>query len=141
MTPDGTVFNIQKKGKLYYLFNICTNTHECRKSLYKWHKKLGHCNARDILKLENCVSDMKITDKQRFDCETCALGKMNAFRNHNADSRAKKCLDTVFWDVAGPIDPISKVDFRYAVSFLDDFSGINSVYFVKKKSDVKELIY
>ena len=38
-------------------------------------------------------------------------------------------------DLAGPIDPVAKDGFRYALSFVDDYSGLNMVYFLKQKSD------
>ena len=33
------------------------------------------------------------------------------------------------------MDPIAKGGFRYALSFVDDYTGVNMVYFLKQKSD------
>ena len=33
------------------------------------------------------------------------------------------------------MDPIAKGGFIYALSFVDDYSGVNMVYFQKQKSD------
>ena len=136
IAPDNVSFKIEKLGKLYFLYNVCYDVNCSKGSLYEWHKKLGHCNQKDVLKLENYVEGMKITDRKEFDCEVCAMGKMNNFRNHNSDERAKSKLDVVYCDLAGPIDPIAKGGYRYVVSFVDDYSSICSVYFIQHKSEV-----
>jgi len=57
---DGTVCNIQKHGKLYYLDVFDDNAmisdsvnYAC--DLSSWHKVLGHCNYDDVLKLQTVV--------------------------------------------------------------------------------------
>ena len=134
IAPDGTKFDIEKRGRLYYL---CSNVSSMKQScnLQRWHEILGHCNTNDILKLENVVDGMKITDKNNFDCDTCILGKMTQFRNRGEDERASAPLELVHSDLAGPITPISLDGFKYAMSFIDDYSGVIFVYFLKKKSD------
>ena len=57
--PDGTIFNVEKSGKLYYLNNVNLNK-EKSLSLQMWHRILGHCNKNDVLKLESVVEGMKI---------------------------------------------------------------------------------
>ena len=49
--------------------------------------------------------------------------------------RSKVPLELVHTDLVGPIDPISKDGFRYAIAFTDDYSGAVFVYFLKSKSD------
>ena len=41
----------------------------------------------------------------------------------------------VHCDLAGPIDPVAKDGFTYTLSFVDNYSGIIMVYFLKQKSD------
>lgn len=55
-------------------------------------------------------------------------------RNRNPDARATKPLELVHTDLAGPIDPASREDFRYSIAFTDDYSGAIFVYFLKNKS-------
>ena len=91
-TPDGTIFDIQKLGNLYYL-NSIHHSKQISRSLYEWHKILGHCNFRDILDLENVVNGMKIDDKTRFECSNCTLGKMSQTTCRKPDKRAEHpCL-------------------------------------------------
>ncbi|XP_013389594.1 uncharacterized protein LOC106158229 [Lingula anatina] len=88
IATNGTIFDIEKHGRLYYLYSINVNS-EVKHSLEEWHKVLGHCNVRDIEKLESVVKDMKITDRKFSDCEVCTMGKMTQHFSRVADSRAK----------------------------------------------------
>ena len=100
------------------------------------HKILGYCNVRDIFKLESVVEGMKIISKDNFNCTTCILGKITENKNRKTDKRANGRLELVYCDLAGPIDPISMEGHKYAISFVDDYSGIISVCALKNKSDV-----
>ena len=132
--PDGTTFDIEKQGRLYYLNNTVTGNNKTH-TMHEWHKILGHCNVRDVCKLEGVVEGMKITDKGDFRCDVCVMGKMSQHRSREPDERATCPLELVHCDLAGPVDPIAKDGFRYALSFVDDYSGVNMVYFLKQKSD------
>ena len=81
--PDGTLFNIEQNGKLYYLYNVKSNKISSH-SAKSWHQILGHCNINDVLKLENVVDEMKITGSRNFECDTCIKGKMTQFRSRIA---------------------------------------------------------
>ena len=63
---------------------------------------------------------MKITSHEEKECKTCTAGKMNQTRNRNPDTRAKAPLELVHTDLAGPITPVGKDGFIYAMSFVDD---------------------
>lgn len=106
----------------------------------EWHKIMGHCNFNDLRKLQGVyvVEGMKIVDDRRCDCAICTQGKMCQFRNRKPDERAKEPLEFVHCDLAGPISPVAKDGFRYALSFVDDHTGVNPVYFLKHKSDTVE---
>ena len=57
--PNGTLFNIKKRGCLYYLKNIIS-TKNASYDLHTQHKILGYCNESDIKKLPKSVKRMKI---------------------------------------------------------------------------------
>src|SRR6218665_3564526 len=97
---------------------------------------LGHCNVKDLLKLESVVDGMKIRDKSEFQCDVCILGKMTQSFNRQSDIRATKPLQLVHCDLSGPITPVAGNGFRYAASFVDDYSGACTVYFLRQKCDV-----
>ena len=132
--PDGTQFDINQSGKLFYV-NTVKSSAPIARSLKECHMILGHSNVDDIMKLEKVVNGMKISDKTKFKCGTCVEGKMCQFRNHSADEKAKKPLDLVHTDLAGPIAQVSNEESKYAIVFVDDYSGMLFIYFLKNKSD------
>ena len=147
-TCDGRVFNIIEKNKLFYLsrgkcdgstvdIDKLNKVHveEGKHTLEDWHRILGHCNVADILKLETNVDGMSITNKDKFNCDTCILGKMTQYRNRNPDSKATQRLELVHCDIVGPIEPIALGGFKYGLSFVDDYSGVIKVYLLKSKCD------
>ena len=137
--PDGTTFGIEQKGRLYYLNSICSSKNSAC-SLNEWHKIMGHCNYGDLRRLEGVVDGMRVTNYEEIECMLCTEGKMCQMRNKTPDVRAKAPLDFVHLDLAGPIDPTGRDGFRYALSFVDDFSGIIMIYFLKSKSDAREAL-
>lgn len=70
VAPDGTVFDVQKHGRLYCL-NSVENSICISRSSQEWHKAMGHYSVNNVCKLENVVSGMKITDKTKFDSDLC----------------------------------------------------------------------
>ena len=77
---------------------------------------------------------------EEIECILCTEGKMCQIRNKSPDEKAKAPLDFVHCDLAGPIDPTGRDGFKYALSFVDDFSGIIMVYFLKSKGDAPEAL-
>lgn len=131
---DGTQFPIEQHGRLYYLCKTKV-TKKRDENLETWHKLLGHCNLTDLKKLENVVEGMNISSSKEFECETCILSKTTNTRSREADIRATKPFELIHTDLAGPIDPVAKDGFRYAMIFVDDYSGCSFTYFLKEKSD------
>ena len=81
---------------------------------------------------------MQISDQTDFECGTCTQGKMCQTCSRKPDERAIAALEIVHCDLAGPISPVARDGFRYALCFVDDHSGINMVYFLKQKSNTLE---
>ena len=130
-------FILSKMKNLYFIntYNIDNDSVKACHSLEDWHHIMGHCNSKDILKLESCTKNMIITNKKDFDCETCIKGKMTVTRNRKPDMRAKSPLELVHLDLEGPIEPASSEGFKYVLGCTDDYTGIIKPYFMKKKSD------
>ena len=78
---------------------------------------------------------MRINNNVTFNCETCILAKQTNTRNHQPDPRATKPFELIHTDLAGPIEPVAKDGYKYAIIFTDDFSGCLFTYFLKSKSD------
>ena len=91
-------------------------------SLELWHKIMGHCNQKDVIRQEKVVKGMKITGKKNIvDCEPCIRGKQVQYFNRLPDEKAKSPMEFVHTDVAGPITPTAREGFRYAISFTDEY--------------------
>ena len=128
------IFKIEKQGHLYFL-NSAVSSKKASHSLREWHEILGHCNVKDVLKLENVVDGMNITDKSFVNCDVCIKGKMSDERSRMPDAKAKAPLQFVHCDLAGPIEQTAREGFKYALCFTDDFSSLITMYFLKNKSD------
>lgn len=67
--------------------------------------------------------------------EIYTQAKMCQSRNKEPAKEQRHSLKFEHCDLAGPIKPTAKDVFKYAISFVDDFIGINMVYFIKQTSD------
>ena len=94
-----------------------SDTQSRTSTLEEWHRVLGHCNKKDVLRLQNVVAGMNISSKKDFDCGVCATAKQTDNINRTPDSRAKAPMKLIHSDLAGPIDPIVREGFY----FTDDF--------------------
>ena len=68
-------------------------------------------------------------------CGTCALGKISKKSVPKvSDNKATQKLERVYSDVIGPVSPSSIGGNRYAISFIDEFSGNAIVKSMKYKT-------
>ena len=104
------------------------------------HQIFEHCNMQDVLKLQYAVNGMKIKSKENSSCDVCLHRKMSQYRNRAPDDKARNILDMVHCDLSGPIYPAGRDGFKYAISFVDDFSGMLFVYLLKSKSDTRKAL-
>ena len=135
VTKDGVRFPIREEGNLYYL-DTCKSakTDVQRHDLETWHRIMGHCNRRDVEKLEKVVDGMKIDGKKDISiCETCILGKTVQDFDRKPDKRATEPMEFMHTDVCGPITPTAREAFKYVLGFVDDYTGASFAYFLKTK--------
>ena len=133
-TSCGVMFNIVKRGKLYFL-NSVVHSKQSTRSVKEWHEAMGHCNVKDLNKMQGCVHGMSIKGDVKLECKTCIQGKMCNERCTLPDERATQPLEFVHADLAGPVTPTGKGDFKYVLAFTDDYSGVVSTYMLKCKGD------
>lgn len=143
ITKNESRFDIHESGNLYYLPTLEEDVDQCKvcHDLQTWHEILGHCNYEDLKKLQDVVRGMEIKGnkvKEKQLCEVCTQGKFTQTRNREPDRKAKKPLELIHTDLAGPMPTQSKEGHRYAQSFTDDYSGTMFVYFLKTKGDTTQ---
>ena len=71
-----------------------------------------------------------------FDCSTCKLGKSKSLSFPSHGSHAEHCFYLIHSDVWGISPIISHVNYKYFVTFIDDYTKYNWIYFLHAKSEV-----
>ncbi|KAL8117736.1 hypothetical protein AgCh_015569 [Apium graveolens] len=130
-----------KRGRSFQLmFNydadLALKAHLKDESLL-WHKRLEHIHSQGLKELKNMVYGLPQVEDNNEVCEGCAMGKhhRNSFPK-GGSWRAGGLLELVHTDVCGPMRTPSLAENRYFVLFIDDYSRMTWVYFMKYKSEV-----
>lgn len=108
-------------------------------NLELWHKRLGHLNYDSMRRMrDGAVTgiDFESGAIGLFNCEVCAEGKQHRLPFEESHSTTEDVLELVHSDVAGPMETVSIGGARYMLTFIDDYSRKNFLYFLKRKSDV-----
>ena len=69
-------------------------------------------------------------------CKGCVKGKNTKNTFSSSESKAKGILEIIHSDVCGPMSSSSLSGYVYYVSFIDDFSRKEWIYFMKNKDEV-----
>lgn len=103
-----------------------------------WHKKLGHPNSVILTHLmkHGYLNNTNEFSSLSFDCAPCKLGKSKSLPFPLQGSRASTCFEIIHSDVWGMSPVISHAQYRYFVTFIDDYSRFTWVYFLRSKADV-----
>ncbi|CAG4939045.1 unnamed protein product [Colias eurytheme] len=105
-----------------------------------WHRRMGHINSNSLNKMRNgAVDGILYPDMAEIDktsCVICCKGKQTRLPFQLSSSKTKDLLELIHSDVAGPMENLSIGGSRYYVLFVDDFSKMAFVYFMKAKSEV-----
>ncbi|KAL0323926.1 UNVERIFIED_CONTAM: Retrovirus-related Pol polyprotein from transposon TNT 1-94 [Sesamum calycinum] len=93
-------------------------------------------------RLKNTTSKKMMTDLPQIQaiegaCEACLQGKQHKKPFPSGTSwRAKAVLELIHTDVCGPMRTPSHEQNRYFILFIDDYSRMTWVYFMREKSEV-----
>jgi transposase InsO family protein len=126
---------VQEVDNLNYNLSIESSTID-KASL--WHCRLGHVSKKRIAQLQKDGVLESFDLKSDDVCESCLLGKMTKSPFSGTFERGKDLLDIIHTDVCGPFRSATKNDYRYYVTFTDDFSRYGYVYLIRHKSDTFE---
>ena len=104
-----------------------------------WHRRLGHINSNDMNKMKRgLVEGMDYSDTfktSKSNCEICCEGKQSRLP-FSSGTRANETLQIIHSDICGPMESKSIGGSRYFLLFIDDFSRMTFIYFLKAKSEV-----
>ncbi|XP_022030400.1 uncharacterized protein LOC110931309 [Helianthus annuus] len=133
-----------ERGGLYYVDEVTHKGHAmlahgtADRQLWLWHRRLGHPSFGYLKSLFPSLFLNKSTDMK---CETCILAKNHRVSFDQSNTRVKSVFSLIHSDVWGPAPNSDKNRFKYFVSFVDDFSRMTWVYFMKHKSEVPEKFF
>ncbi|CAA7014800.1 unnamed protein product [Microthlaspi erraticum] len=103
-----------------------------------WHKRLGHVGKRRLQEMQDkdLVKGLPSFKVEKEACKACNLGKQSrkSFPKES-QTKTKEKLEIVHTDVCGPMQNQSIDGSRYYVLFLDDYTHMCWVYFLKQKSE------
>ena len=135
ITKNGIVFKIKTSGHLYIVNSVISKS-PVQRSTEDWHRALGHCNYRDVLKLPPVVTNMKIKGQPPKDtCETCIMAKFNQYFNREPQEKCSEPFQSIHIDLSGPHPDENIGDFKFIFGAVCEYSGYLSVYLLKSKSD------
>ena len=138
LSAGDTDFNIVKEGQLYFLPTTQSDAACAAKSLEQWHKDLGHMNYTDIMSLPDVTKGMNIIKTTNpGTCNTCTQSKMTVQPKSQDETpiHATRPLERVHTDVAGPITPTSREGHNFIINFVDEYTSMIFVYFLRAKSE------
>ena len=100
-----------------------------------WYRHLGHPSLgylkRLIPSLNNCNENLQ--------CKACALSKSQKNFFLPSMTHSSKPFVLIHSDVWGPAPGFNNHSFSYFVSFVDDYTRMSWVYFLKHKSEVYDV--
>jgi transposase InsO family protein len=78
----------------------------------------------------------QVSRKFSFDCSVCKFGKSKTLSFSSHGSCAEKCFDIMHSNVWGISFVISHAQYKYFVTFVDDFRRYTWVHFLQSKPEV-----
>ena len=103
-----------------------------------WHRRLGHINFDNLVKISKlgAVRNLpKITKPTNSICKHCQLGKQTRASFRTKEHSTSKPLELVHTDLCGPTRTKSLQGESYFMLFIDDFTRMCWVTFLKEKSE------
>lgn len=101
-----------------------------------WHNRLLHTNFHVLSTLFKSSSlDNKISFVS-FDCTICKFGKSKTLSFHRNASRVNHCYDIVHSDLLRDFLKVFSCNYKYFITFIDNYNRFTWVYFVRFKAKV-----
>ena len=140
-THDSEIAKIKMDGNSFYLKLSAFEGHvfsaKIDESIF-WHKRFGQYNLKSLKLLYDAsmVEDMPEIHVSTQTCGNCELGKQHRQSfPQSISKRATHKLKLVHSNICGPMSTASLSNNVYFIFFIDDFSRMTWVYFLKTKSE------
>ena len=105
----------------------------------RWHQRLGHLNFAEMRHMlhSQAVKGLEMSGAiDRVKCDTCIAGKLTAAPFKSSETTTKEPLELIHSDLCGPMRVSSVEGASYFLTFIDDYSRLGYVFFIRNKSDV-----
>ena len=138
---DGKIFATTSRDGNMYKLNLdtefVTNNMLNTKELNLWHHQLGYLRQQNIqLLAEGLATGISVDKNSSIGiCEHCLAGGQHRLPSNYKASRASNVLELIYFDICGPMQTISNKGVKYFLLFIDDYSQMTVVYFLKSKSE------
>ena len=105
-----------------------------------WHRRLAHINSSDLNKMRNGivqgVTFSTPSDTKKENCIICCEGKQTRLPFTQSKHDCTDTLQIVHADVCGPMETKSIGGSRFFLLFVDSYSRMTFIYFLKHKNEV-----
>jgi transposase InsO family protein len=107
-----------------------------------WHRRRGHLNNSSLLSLfklgclEHSADDRLFSAFVKSKCEACCLSKSHVLPFPVHFSRTIEAFNVIHTDVWGIAPHLSRMGYKYYVTFIDDHCRYTWIYFLRFKSEV-----
>ncbi|KAM5584807.1 hypothetical protein ABKV19_004255, partial [Rosa sericea] len=120
----------------------CMSVRSTEETFELWHKRMGHVNYQDLLKLSSkqCVRGLpNLNGKTDKICGECKIGKQTKAPHKVVNSATTtKVLELLHMDLMGPAQSESMGGKSYMLVVVDDFSRYTWVNFLRNKTETFE---
>lgn len=127
------VYKLQAKGA------DCLLVTQTVASAEMWHRRLAHINSNDLNKMKNGIvnglSFDGTSDITKDKCVICCEGKQTRLSFSHVTERSTETLQIIHSDVCGAMETKSIGGARYFLLFVDDYSRMTFIYFLKNKDE------
>nr|XP_011459700.1 PREDICTED: uncharacterized protein LOC105350050 [Fragaria vesca subsp. vesca] len=124
------------------LLSVCMRTSSTEEIFDLWHRRLGHVNFQDLLKLSNqgIVRGLpKLKGKTDKICGGCKVGKQTRSAHKGINSTpTSHALELLHMDLMGPSQYESHAGKSYILVVVDDFTRFTWVNFLTDKGETFE---
>ena len=110
--------------------------------VWLWHKRLCHVNVDNLInirKMKKVRGLPKLKKPKNIMYKQCQLGKMTKSSLKSKTYTSNEVLELVHTNLCGPIKLQSYRGDKYIMLFVDDYSRMMIVIFLKNNSDVFQM--
>ena len=127
----------QTKGNLFYLDISESSCFIAQvEKIWLWHKRLCHVNFDNLIKIRKKKRVRDIPSLRKPDmglCKNYQIGKMGMSSFKSKNYHSEEVLELVHTNLCGPIGIESYSGDKYFILFVDDYSRMMTITYLKDK--------